>query len=340
MLYVTTRSNRDAFTAQRVLRDNRAPDGGFYVPLRMSAFSPEEIESLREKTFGESVALVLNRLFNLQLSGWDIDFSIGRYPIRLVPLRQRILGAEIWHNPQWSYDWVVTNLVSSLRNTTTVPGNWMKIAVRIAVLFGIFGDLMRKGIESADVSVVSGDFSAVVSAWYARAWGLPIRNIICSCNENKSVWDLICQGQLRTDTLSIPTATPEADVVIPENLERLILDAGGYEEVTRYLRCCREGRSYFPGDSVLARLRSGLFVSVVSSSRIESTISGVYRTSQYLMSPYSALAYAGLLDYRAKTGQTCHALVLSEKSPLADIDVVARAMQMRADELKKKILQE
>ena len=51
MLYVTTRNNRDAYTAQRVLRENRGPDGGLYVPFREPVFSREEIDALKEKSF-------------------------------------------------------------------------------------------------------------------------------------------------------------------------------------------------------------------------------------------------------------------------------------------------
>lgn len=337
MLYVTTRNNRDAFTAQRALRENRAPDGGLYLPFRTPTFSREEIDALGEKPFGQTVAEVLNLLFKTKLTGWDVDFSIGRHPVRLENLRHRILMAESWHNPDWNYDRLVNNLVRLLLEEADAPGDWVKIAVRIAVLFGIFGELKRRGIESADISVVSGDFSGPISAWYARQWGLPIGNIICCCNENNSLWDLICHGQLRTDGLSVPTITPEADVVIPEDLERLIYACGGATEVSRYLEACRQGRVYCPNDGVLAKLRSGLFVSVVSSFRMETTIPGVYRTSNYLLSLNSALAYAGLLDYRAKTGETRHALVLAEKSPLCDGDTVAGFLGIPREELKNLI---
>lgn len=334
MLYVTTRNNRDAFTAYRALQENRAADGGLYLPMRMPVFTQEEINALGERSFGQNVADVLNRLFKTKLSSWDIDFCIGRCPVRLAPLRHRILMAETWHNPQWNYAWVVNNLVSLLCDETVVPGNWAKISVRIAVLFGIFGELKRMEISKADISVVSGDFSAPISAWYARLWGLPIGNIICCCNENHSLWDLLCHGQLRTDALSIPTMTPEADVVVPENLERLVYESGGIGEVERYLAACREGKNYWTTDTVLAKLRKGMHVSVVSSTRLEPTIMGVYRTNNYVLDPYSALAYAGLLDYRAKTGETQHAIVLSEQSPLCNLEATAKAMNMVPETLK------
>lgn len=327
MLYVTTRDSRDAYTAQRVLRENRAADGGFYLPLHMRGFTPEEIGSLADKSFGENVAMVLNRLFNLHLTGWDVDFCIGRYPARLSSLPHRILVGECWHNPQWSYQRIVNNL-TALMSEEAVSGNWVKIAVRVAVLFGLFGQLQHSGVNSADVSVVSGDFSAPISAWYARQWGLPIGNIICCCNENSALWNLFCHGQLRTDGLSIPTSIPEADVVIPEDLERLIYACGGRPEVQRYLDACRQGCMYIPGDSTLAKMRSGLFISVVSSKRLEDVVPGVYRTSGYILSPGTALAYAGLLDYRAKTGETRHSVVLSQTSPRQTLEPAARLMDV------------
>ena len=335
MLYVTTRNNRDAFTPQRTFRDDRAADGGFYLPMRAPVFSSEEICGLAEKSFGQNVANVLNRLFDLSLASWDVDFCIGRCPVNLAPLRQRILVAETWRNPQMTYGNLVSNLIGHIQEQSAASSNWAKIAVRIAVLFGIFGELGKQGITTADISVVSGDFSAPISAWYARQWGLPIRNIVCCCNENNSLWDLICQGQMRTGTVSISTIIPEADVTIPENLERLIYACGGSQEVERYLSASREGKIYTPDDRVLSRLRKGIYVSVVSSGRLPATISGVYGTNRYLFTPCSALAYAGLLDYRAKTGELCHALVLADESPMLHLDTVAGALNLPVASVKQ-----
>ena len=335
MLYVTTRNNRDDFTAQRALREDRVPDGGLYLPFRTPRFTPSEIDELAGKPFNQCIADILNLLFKTNLTSWDVDFCIGRYPVRLETLRHRILIAEAWHNPQWKYERLVQNLTDHLCGESSVPSNWVKIGVRIAVLFGIFGELKCNGITSADVSVLSGDFSAPISAWYARQWGLPIENIICSCNENNSLWDLICHGQLRTDTVSICTEIPEVDVAIPENLERLIYEAGGVGEVQRYLDTCRQGRMYCPNDGILMKLRKGLYVSVVSSQRIRTTIPSVYRTHHYLFSPCTALAYAGLLDYRAKTGETRHAVVLAEKSAACDIPIIAQSMGITEEDVRE-----
>lgn len=335
MLYVTTRNNRDAFTANRAMREERCPDGGFYVPFRKPRLTQEDVEALAGRTFNQNVADALNLMFNTKLTCDEIDFCIGKNPVRIEVLRQRIILAEAWHNTGWSLNRMVGALSNLVCGQAVIPTDWMRIAVRVAVLFGVFGELQRQGIACADISVVAGDFCGPISAWYARQWGLPVGNIVCCCNENNNLWDLLCHGQLRTDTVSMPTLVPEADVTLPTDLERLIYECGGIPEAARYLEACRTGKAYFPNDAVLSRLRSGLYVSVVSSQRIEATIPSAYRTHGYVMSPHSALAYAGLLDYRAKTGETGYAVVFSEKSPASDAQTTAEALGIPAEKLKE-----
>lgn len=342
MLYVTTRSSRDAFTAQRALRENRGPDGGLYVPFRTPQFTAEDIEALAEKSFNKCVAETLNVLFNTQLTSWDIDLCIGRYSVRLEKLGHRILMGECWHNLDWQFSRMTAKLTELICSDKAVsPTDWGEVGVRIAVLFGIFGELIREGIagpeKKVDISVVSGNFSAPMSAWYARRWGLPIGNIVCCCNENGNLWDFICHGQLRTDGVAVQTITPDTDVLTPSGLERLIHDCVGAEEANRYVESCRRGSTYYIEDKLLHELRRGIYVTVTSSRRVESTIPSVYATHSYLLSPYSALAYAGLQDYRARTGESRYALVLAEKSPLRDAEVTAKALGITAEELKRYI---
>lgn len=340
MLYVSTRNNRETFTAFHALNDNRASDGGLYVPLHLQPFTPEEIDGFARKNPNQAVAEILNLLFSGQLTRWDVDFSVGRHPVRLRTMNHRITIGESWHNLDWDFARMVKNLAALVRGTrdTGMPtGYWASIGVRIGVLFGIFGELMREGIASredtVDVAVPSGDFSAVMSAWYARSLGLPIGNIVICCNENNNLWDLVYHGELRTGNVAHKTTTPDCDRVVPEQLERLIYACGGVEEAERFVRCCREGRTYFPSDDTLAVLQKGLHVSVVSQKRLESTIPNAYRTHGYVFGPYSALTYAGLHDYRAKTGESGNALILSEQGALCHDGMVARAMGITAEAL-------
>ena len=337
MLYATTRNDRDAFTANWALRENRDSLGGHYLPFRHPKFSREELETLLTGSAGDCVSHILNLAFGTKLTGRDVELCIGKHCLRLEHLQYGILLAESWHTPGYRFDRIVRILAGRVAGEGAEVSGWMQIAVRIGVLFGFFSELRKRGIQEADISCLSGDFLMPISAWYARLWGLPIRNIICCCNENNSLWELICHGQMRTDGISVPTILPSADIVLPEHLERLIRECGGVGETRRYLDACRTGRSYYPSDLILNRLREGLYVSVVGSERIRMTVPNLYKTHGKLVSRATALSYAGALDYRAKTGAAGHTLIWSEEAPDTETEIIAQLLDIPAERVQEYI---
>lgn len=347
MLYVTTRNKNDVFTAQRTLRQDRGPEGGFFLPFRMPVFNCADIAGMKEKTFGQCVADILNILFAGKLNGWDVDFTIGRHPVELKSMSHKIIVGELWHNQGSKFSWIVENLsrsIASMQDAPAKPSDWCWVAVRIAAIFGLFGELQRQGVgdydHPVDIAVCSGDFSAPMAAWYAREMGLPIGSIICSCNDNSAAWDLLHHGEMRTDAAAIETDTPEADAGVPSGLERLVFGALGPSETNIYLDACFRGGIYAPSVDNFERLRRGMFAAVVSKKRMSSVIHSVYSTSGYILDPYAALAYGGLLDYRASTGVSGPALILEEKSPLCAADVVSKAMGISQDVLRTRVIRD
>lgn len=332
MLYVTTRSDPDAFTAQRVLRDRRGPDGGLFVPFRLPRLSDEAVAALGEKSFNAAAAEGLNLLLNTHLTGYDLDFTTGRRCVRLKGINDRLFVAECWHNPDWNISRMVHDVtdLASIAPLGDKIGDWPEVAVRIGIFFGVFSDLIRIGVadthKKVDISIVAGDFSGPMSAWYARAMGLPIGNILCCCNDNGNLWDFICHGVLRTDGVAKTTPVPEGDLTVPPGLERLIYAFGGELEVEHYLQKLRLGETYYMDDRLLHNLRHGMYATVSSSRRVISTIPAMYTTHGYLAGPGTALTYAGLQDYRARTGENRPALIISEKSPRLSLDLVADAL--------------
>ena len=306
--------------------------------MHMPSFSNADLEALTQLGFNQCVAQLLNLQFNSKFTSWDVDFAVGRHPVRLKKLNQRIIMGELWHNTDWNFSGMTKHLIQQINKEAENAGDWAQIGIRIAVLFGIYGELKRAGLASVDepfdVSVLSGDFSGAMSAWYARLWGLPIGNIVCACNENNDLWNLFCHGQMRTDAVAKKTELPDADVAIPESLERLIYAVGGQEAVKDYLFCFRRGMNYYVDAGFLKKLRNGLHIAVVSSPRIKATIPNVYSGTGYVLSPYDALAFAGLMDYRSRTGANNYAVILSEKAPGCDLNYVAEALKITTSELK------
>ena len=104
MLYLTTRRKNDTHTAAVALSNDRGPDGGFYVPLKLPRLDQRQIRKLGENSFSQNVAEVINLFFGTKLDGWAIEFAIGRYPVKIHSIGSRELVAETWHNPVWKFE--------------------------------------------------------------------------------------------------------------------------------------------------------------------------------------------------------------------------------------------
>lgn len=307
MLYVTTRDKSDAYTTPHAFRADRAPDGGFFLPFRMPTFSQQEMEEWKGKSFAQTVADVLNLFFSCRLTSWDVEFSAGRYPVKLTSLQQKVCIGELWHNQSGDYTGLERTLALNVDSTLMKPVSWVRIAIRIAVLFGIYTELCRNELlrdnDSFDIALHEADLIAINAAWYSRAMGLPIQNIVIGCPENSPVWDLLQFGAVKPDQ------------TVPDETERIIYGALGIEETLKYIAACEKGAGYSLQPEMHERLRSGIFASAVSKSRVDDAIPNVYRTAGYTLDRGAAQAYSALQDYRAKCGTSRVALVLSEQKP-------------------------
>ena len=334
MLYITTRDHSDAYTAHRVLSENRAADGGMFLPMQMPVVTKEEIAAMQSKTFGQNVADILNLFYKSRLDGWDVDFCIGRYCSKLTAMSHRAYIAEIWHNPDHDFARIVRNLTSRLRGnkyTTDAPTNWAWISIRIAVLFAVFGELYKMNVANADtavdVAIPSGDFAGPMTVWYARQMGLPVANIICACDENDAAWDLLKNGQINMN----------AGMTVPSDLERLIYSVLGLQESQRFASMMERRRSYSVSTEAAAALGEGMYPAVISWKRRSEIIRGVYSASTYILDPGSAMAFGGLQDYRALAGETRPALIITERGPICSADTVSAAMGISVEMLRQRL---
>lgn len=341
MLYATTRSKTDSYTAHRVLLEDCAQDGGRFLPFRMPKYDRVQIDQIKDQTFGETVAQVLNLFFSCRLTGWDIDCCIGKAGAKITAMSHRVLLAELWHNPQGDISCLIDRLYEKLCGDTPERkvSDWANIAIRIAFLFAIYGQLQKIGFHSFDIAVNSGDFSAPMAAWYARNMGLPIGTIVCTCNENSTPWDFLHRGEMNTGTAVVHTDTDLLDVTNPVGLERLIFSTLGFEETKKYTEILQRKGVYQIRPDMVKQLSAGMFVSVVGKDRVEPVISSVYRSNNCILDPYTAVSYGGLQDYRAKTGESCPTVLLWEKSPMQFLSSIQSATGLTKLEIEKHLEQ-
>lgn len=339
MLYVTTRSDRDAYTANHVMLSERAPDGGQFVPMAPPYLGQSALKAAAERSFHENVASMLNQFWDSDLTGWDIDLHIGKLPVNFRDLNSRTMVAEIWHNPDLSFPEISRKLFHLVApGSVEEPGQWFEMTLRIAHIFGIFAILAARGLVSGekplDVAVPSFDFQYPMALWYARSWGLPIGRIICACNENNAPWGLLHQGEIRTDMNLRRTYTAACDQAVPAGLERLIYATLGQEEVQRFARTLERRRMYTLTAAQQLAMRAGISVCVVSQRRMEFMIPNLFQPDRWCPDPYTAMAYTALVDHRSHSGETGKALLISEEDPIFSAEMLSKAMGVSADTLR------
>lgn len=307
--------------------ENRSADGGLYVPEGIPAYSRADLDRLGSGSVNAAISEIWNAFFDGELTPWDLDFSVGRSWVRLRPIERKMILAEPWHNPEGEMAYFL-RFLSERRNAPWAF--WAKTAAKISVLGSCLALAGRNGAigkqEKADIACISGDLSGVLAGVYLKKMGFPVGTVVCCCNENNSVWELIHLGTLRTDGVCIPTRTRLADTVLPEGLEHFLWLLAGERSAVDYAKAAYMGLSYTPSEELLKVLQREVYVSVVSDNRMAFAAAGVLQTTGCLVSPYDALCYAGVQDYRAKSGQNRMCLVLSQRDPALDATVLADAL--------------
>ena len=303
MLYVTTRNDREVYTPSHTFRNSRGKDGGFYVPFHISAFPQPDSGINDRRLFSERTKDMIRFLFH---SGKNDGPFLGPECFRclqLVPAGQKIVAAKL---PEEG----LLRLRSAIYHACeiTQPQNslsdWASVAVWIS-LYAIIGKLQLEGIlgegQKLEISLSCHQFPAIMGALYARSMALPVGRIICGCDEEIPLWELLRHGQLKA-----------RDSFLPDGIERLIHWAGGSGEVSRFLDACERHGIYQAPEAVGGMFRQALYGTVASRSRILDILTNFREMGLRNLSANGALSFAAVQDYRSLSGTRELALIVSD----------------------------
>ena len=329
MLYCTTNNDSVTFDSRCPLVQNYTDSGEIFVPVQLPEFTSKEILALQEKSFGQNIADILNLFFDTELTGWDIDFCIGRSTARTAQINNKLFSIELWHNPADSFSYLEHRLYKAVSKVAenAQPTEWFRICIRIATLFASLGELFHRYSPASnvtvDLSLPGNDLAMPLAAIYSRQMGLPIGALIITTEENKSLWNLVHHGSIYLSQRSADTAV---------SVERLIHRTLGCADAVEFKKTYDQGKVYHIDEEILPMLNSGIFCVVTSKERTIQTINSVYKTNQYVIDPVSAMCVGGLQDYRARRGEHNPTVVFSEQSPLLHLDCIqsATGLTMRA----------
>ena len=311
MLYVTTKSINDVYTANRTLCADFAPDGGLFIPYRMPFYTHKELYPIVENTFPQTVADILNVFFPVHLNGWDIEFAVGKV-LKIQSLGQKIHVAELWHNPDLDFTFVFKKLFHAVSGRESdEPTQWFAIALRIAILFGIYGELIREGAlekgQMMDVSVNAQNSAETVAVFYAKQMGLPVGTVIFSCEEDSVIWEFFRRGSVSTSALA-------EQVDSAQMLERIIYSVFSKEDSAHLREAVQSGGLYRIDAEAVIAMQKETFAAAVGTTRLDIVINSVFHKDNYKMHAHTARSMGGLQDYRASAGESRTAILFSEKA--------------------------
>ncbi len=316
MLYRSTRSKLDSYTSYKALRMEKSDNGGQILPLRVPYLDETDMKRFKDSAFLQVVSDILNRFFTTDITPWDLYSAVGKTPLQIVECGQKTILAQYWKNPGNEMEYLLRSIFSCIcKDSGAMPTSWSRVAIRTGLIAATVMQVSEKGTLQVDLAVNAGDFEQVLSAYYCKRMGLPVRNILIACNENSNIWDFVNRGTIHCGAPLIKTGYPCQDAVIPELFEHFLFLAYGYEETEHFVHQMEHKRDYqLPEDADILAAQD-FFVSVVSQERIPMVLNSFKSNNGVTVNPYTAFSLATLQDYRAKAGESSLTIVFEESAP-------------------------
>lgn len=183
-----------------------------------------------------------------------------------------------------------------LRLSSANSINIGRLAPQIVYYVSAYADMVRTGGvrpgEPMDVCVPTGNFGNILGAYYAKKMGVPIGQLFCASNENKVLADFIATGRYDiSEREFVLTPSPSMDILVSSNLERLLADLGGPENVREWMRQLSEDKRFQVDRETFGKMREHFVGDFVTNAESLETIRRVYEETRYLLDPHTAVAW-------------------------------------------------
>lgn len=222
---------------------------------------------------------------------------------------------EIFNDRQYNSKLNDMNVVLSSANSINIG----RLIPQIVYYYYSYTKLIENGtIKSGDpinFVVPTGNFGNILAGYYAYKTGLPIHKLICSSNENHVLYDFFESGVYNKNREFVKTISPSMDILISSNLERLIYEMTGRDDVklSALMESLKTTGTYsMDKNNPAFKLFYGGYA---TEDEIREAIKTLYEKYHYLIDTHTATGYKVYHDYAADTSDTTHTVILSTASP-------------------------
>jgi threonine synthase len=170
--------------------------------------------------------------------------------------------------------------------------------------------------EQINVVVPTGNFGNILSAYYAKAMGLPINKFICASNENNVIYDFMKTGVYDKHREFKITASPSMDILVSSNLERLnyYLSEKNEETLLGLMRKLSLQGKY----EITEAMKSGLkdfYGGFATDKETLQSIQEVYEKYSYVIDTHTAVAHSVYKKYKKGSFDNTKTIIVSTASP-------------------------
>ena len=192
--------------------------------------------------------------------------------------------------------------------------NWARLMAQIVYYVYATLALDDGGRKRVSFSVPTGNFGDIFAGYLALKMGLPIDRLICATNENDILSVFFNTGLYRRGNVH-HTISPSMDIQVASNFERFL-----------YLRMDRDSarlRAFMEsfGSNGEATLDGGMPVddhivaTAVGTQETMATIADVYKRSDYIVDPHTAVGIAASRRFASEGPMVCLATAHPAKFP-------------------------
>ena len=181
--------------------------------------------------------------------------------------------------------------------------------------------------EKINIVVPTGNFGNILSAFYAKNMGLPIKKLICASNDNKVLYDFFRTGAYDRNRDFILTTSPSMDILISSNLERLIYRIAGEDAACNAsLMAALAGDGKYEITAEMKEKLGDFYGNYATQEECAAQIRSLYEDTDYVLDPHTAVAAAVYNKYKEETGDTTKTVIASTASPYKFTRTVLSAM--------------
>jgi threonine synthase len=212
--------------------------------------------------------------------------------------------------------------------------NWGRLLPQIVYYFSAYCDMVNNGELTAgdeiNFCVPTGNFGNILSAYYAKKMGLPIKKLICASNANNVLTEFIRTGTYDRNREFYCTISPSMDILISSNLERLLFELSGKNDdaVRGFMSNLSIKGVYTVSDDMKKAIGELLWADFCSEDETKAAIERCWTVNGYLVDPHTAVALDVKQKYAASTGDNTAIVIVSTASPYKFGEAVLDAIGM------------